>query len=181
MRFRFYLPTLQMAAMLLIVWAPWNPGAHHQDVLANGAEMSTWTLLPPEAIDWAQGVNLPAVAVVTPTEFAIRKSGDLPSSKVRFYGVWLVGLVCWYMVGRLADDLIEWRRTRILPRKHAADLIFALIATPSAALLAIAFQEADPSPQILAPWGVIWLVITGTALLFRVTQEIRQRRKRAVP
>jgi hypothetical protein len=45
----------------------------------------------------------------------------------------------------------------------------------------IAFHEADPSPQVLVPWGVIWLVITVTALLFRVAQEIRQRRKRAVP
>jgi hypothetical protein len=170
-----------MAAMLLIVWAPWNLKAHHMRVVsASGTEISTWTLLPPEAIDWAEGVNLPAVAVVTPTEFAIRKSGDLPSSKVRFYGVWLVGLLCWYMVGRLADDLVEWRRTRTLPRKNAADLTFALIATPSAALLAIAFNEADPSPQISVSWGVIWLVITVTALLFRVAQEIRQRRRRAV-
>ena len=167
--------------MLLIVWAPWNLKAHHMRVVsASGTEISTWTLLPPEAIDWDEGVNLPAVAVVTPAEFAIRKSGDLPSSKVRFYGVWLVGLLCWYMVGRLADDLVEWRRTRTLPRKNAADLTFALIATPSAALLAIAFNEADPSPQISVSWGVIWLVITVTALLFRVAQEIRQRRRRAV-
>jgi hypothetical protein len=171
-----------MAAMLLIVWAPWNPKAHNPGIVSpNGAEMSTGTLLPPEAIDWAQGVNLPAVAVVTPTEFAIRKSGDLPSSKVRFYGVWLVGLLCWYMVGRLADDLIGWRRTRALPRKHPGDLMFALIATPSTALLAIAFSEADPKPQVLALWGMIWLVITVTAFLFRVAQEIRQRRRRAVP
>jgi hypothetical protein len=182
MQFRSWLPKIQTAAMLLIVWSPWNPKAHHVDgVFANGTGISTWTLLPPEAIDWAQGVNLPAVVVVTPLEFATRKSGDLPNSKIRFYGVWLVGLLCWYMVGRFVDDLREWRRTRSLPRKHPADLTFALIATPSAALLEIAFNEADRPPQVLTLWGMVWLVITITALLFRVAQEIRQRRKPAIP
>jgi hypothetical protein len=167
--------------MLLIVWAPWNPQAHQVEVaLGDAAELNAWTLLHPRALEWAQGVNLPAVAVVTPAEFAIRRTGDLPSYKIRFYGVWLVGLLCWYMVGRFVDDLLQWRSTGTLPRKRAADLTFALVATPSAVLLATAFHDANSSPSILAVWSVVWLAITGAMLLFRVTQEIRQRRRRPV-
>lgn len=182
MRFNIFLPVLQMMAMLLIVWAPWSPQAHQLDVLfADGAESKMWALIPgPPAIDWAEGINLPASAVVTPLEFAIRKTHTLPDYKVRFCGLWLVGLLCWYMVGRLIDDVISWRRRRMLPRKNAGDLTFAFIVAPSAALLAIAFNEGDARVPVIAVWGVIWVVIACAALLFRVAQAIQQRRRPAV-
>jgi hypothetical protein len=182
MRFRFWLPVFQTAAMLLIVWAPWAPDTHALDVLlANGKEFRTWVLIPgPSAVEWAEGINLPASAVVTPLEFAVRKSDAPPNYKVRFYGFWLVGLLCWYLVGRFVDELIRWRRTRVLPPKNAVDLAFALIAVPSAALLAGVFTFGDGDKPVLASWGAIWLAITSTALLFRLVQVIRYRRKRAV-
>jgi len=168
--------------MLLILWAPSNPKAHDLDIVfANGVSMKAWTLIPGgNAIDWAEGINLPASAVVTPLEFAIRKPAALPSYKFRFFGVWLIGILCWYMVGRFVGDLLQWRSTRTLPRKNAMDLGFALIATPSAVLLAKALPDAGRSSPILAVWAVIWLGITSADLLFRVAQEIRQRRRPAV-
>jgi hypothetical protein len=171
MRFKFLMPVVQTAAMLLILWAPRNPRAH---------EVDTQLARTPRAIEWAEGINLPASAVVTPAEFAMRKHESLPNMKVRFYGFWLVGLLCWYMVGRFIDDLIRWRRARKLPRKNAGDLAFALIAAPSAALLGIAFNEGNIQSSVLAAWGVIWIAIASAALLFRVAQAIQQRRRPAV-
>jgi hypothetical protein len=182
MRFKFLLPILQTAAMLLILWAPWNPKAHEADVrLANGGATRVATLIPgPDALEWAEGINLPASAIVTPAEFAMRKPDALPNTKLRFYGFWLVGLLCWHMVGRFIDDLVQWRRTRTLPRKHAGDLAFALLAAPSAALLGIAFNEGKIQSYVLAAWGMMWIVVTSAALLFRVAQVIRQRKRPAV-
>ncbi len=182
MRLRVWLPILQTAAMLLILWAPWNPKAHEIVILrADGSNLRIWTLIPgPPALDWATGVNLPALTVATPVEFALRKPDALPNTHVRFYGLWLVGLLCWYMVGRFIDDLLEWRRSGVLPRKHWADLTFALIAFPSAILLADAFVLDRAGSASLAVWSVLWLVVTSLALLFRVVQVIKQRRKPVV-
>jgi hypothetical protein len=172
MRFRLLLPTLQTAAMLVLIWAPWTPGAH------DGRRVKQWTLLPgPDALDWAQGVNLPAAAIAIPVEFAARGTEGLPNFRVRFYGFWLVGLLCWYMVGRFADDLLRWRRERRLPRAHWSDLAFALIAVPSSVLLAGAFTFGDVGVSSLAVWGAVWVAVTFAALMFRLAQVIRYRRK----
>lgn len=179
MRFRLLLPILQTVAMLLTVWGPWNPKAHNVQ-LANGQTSGSAALPDPTAIEWAEGINLPASAVVTPAEFGIRKPDALPNMKVKFYGFWLVGLLCWYMVGRFLDDLIQWRCDKKLPRKNAADLAFALIAAPSAALLGIAFNEGNIQSHVLATWGIIWIAIASAALLVRVAQAIQQRRKPAL-
>lgn len=179
MRFRLLLPILQTAAMLFILWAPWNPKAHEIDlVLRDGREIKGWTLVSGlDSMEWAMGVNLPAAAAVTPLEFAVRESDAPPSSRIRFFGLWLVGLLCWYMVGRFADDLLQWRRSSALPVKHWADLTFALLAVPSAILLAGAFVFDRAEPISLAVWGALWLVVTSCALVFRVAQVIKQRRK----
>jgi hypothetical protein len=180
MQWKYLMPALQTIAMLLLVWSPWNPKAHQDIFLANDREIKTWPLIPgPDAFQWAQGLNLPAVVVVTPLEFAVRKSGALPSFKMTFYGVWLLGLLCWYMVGRFVDDLIRWRRTWTLPRKHTGDLAFALLLAPSAALTGIAFNDKDVEVPVLAAWGIIWIVIASAVLLFRLAQIIQQRKKRA--
>jgi len=175
MRFTSLLPILQSAAMFLTLWAPWNPKAHDAQV---GSEQGI--ILQSEAGEWAEGINLPASAVVTPVEFALRKPDALPNMKVKFYGFWLVGLLCWYMVGRFIDDLVQWRRAKKLPRKNAGDLVFALIAAPSAALLGIAFNEGNSPSRVLATWGIIWIAIAFAALLFRVAQAIQQRKRRTV-
>jgi predicted permease len=181
MRLRVLLPILQTIAMLLIVWAPWNPRAQQIDiVLRDGREIKGWTLISAvQTAEWAMGINLPALTVATPVEFAIRKPDALPNYKVQFFGLWLVGFLCWYMVGRFADDLISWRRNSALPRKHWADLTFALIAFPSAILLAGPFTVDRVGPTSLAVWGVFWLVITTCVLVLRIVQVIKQRRTTA--
>ena len=181
MRFKSFLPIFQTAAMLLILWSPWNPKVHGLVApRANGTVFHIRTLITvSDAFEWAEGINLPASAVVTPVEFAMRQPGALPNMQVRFYGFWLVGLFCWYMAGRFIDDLIRWRRDRKLPRKNAGDLAFALIAAPSAALLGIAFNEDSVQSHVLAGWGMIWIAIASAALLFRVVQVVRQRKRHA--
>lgn len=160
--------------MFLTLWAPWNPKAHDAQL---GTEQGI--ILRSDAFEWAEGINLPASAVITPVEFALRKSDALPNMKVKFYGFWLAGLLCWYMVGRFIDDLIQWRRAKKLPRKSTADLAFAFLAAPSAALLGIAFNTGNVQSQVLARWGIIWIALASAALLFRVAQAIQQRRKPA--
>src|SRR5882672_9514706 len=107
MRFKSLLPILQTVAMLLILWAPWTAREH---------EFAMRLTHRPAAIEWAEAINLPASAVVTPAEFAIRKPDALSNITVKFYGFWIVGLLCWCMVGRFIDDLIQWRRAKTLPR-----------------------------------------------------------------
>ena len=179
MRFRFVLPALQMVAMLLIVWATWAPGAHEVRLVpSNGTEPQSWMLVPsPIAVEWAEAINLPSAAIVIPAEFGLRGADAVPNYKLRLYGFWIVGLLCWYMVGRFVDDLVQWRRRRALPRKNPGDLTFALLAVPSALLLGGVFLFGDSNSRVLAAWSAIWIVITGSALVFRVAQVIQQRRK----
>jgi len=172
MRFKSLLPILQSAAMFLTLWAPWNPKAHDAQV---GSEQGI--ILQSEAGEWAEGINLPASAIVTPAEFAIRKPDALPNLKVKFCGFWLLGFVCWYMVGRFFDDLIQWRRARHLPRKNAVDVAFALIAAPSAALLASVPFSGVAKDSVLFAWRALWIIVTGSALLFRFAQFFRENFK----
>jgi len=129
----------------------------------------------------AQDERREAYHVTTPIEFAFRKPDALPSYKIQFFSLWLVGLLCWYMVGRFVDDLIQWRRSGALPRKHWGDLMFALIAFPSAILLAGAFTfdrvGRDRAATSLAVSSSLWLVLTAAAFVFRVVQVIKQRRR----
>jgi hypothetical protein len=179
MRARLWLPLIQMVAMLLILWAPWAPQTHQLQIkMTSGAELRTWTLIPgANALAWAEGMNLPAAAVVTAIEFAIRRGGDYRNVKVMFFGLWVLGLLCWYMVGRFVDDLGRWQRRGELPPKHGGDLAFALVALPSAALLALAFTIGGVDSPVIAAWGPLWVVAITAALLFRVMQFIRQHRR----
>jgi hypothetical protein len=150
--------------MLLIILAP----------AARGAQ----GLNPgPTALEWAEGINLPSAAIVIPLEFGLRGADSLPNYKIRFYGFWIVGLLCWYMAGRFADDNVQWRRSEALPKKHPGDLAFALLAFPSALLLGGVFLLGDSTSTVLAAWSAIWILITCSALIFRVAQVILQRRK----
>jgi hypothetical protein len=180
MRFSSLLPLLQTIAILLILWAPWTPHAHEIDViLRDGAKVKAWSLIPgPVAVEWAEAINLPAAAIVTPVEFALRKSDGLLNYKVRFYGLWIVGLLCWYMVGRFLDDLLRWRRTGALPTKHPGDLAFALLVVPSTILLGSVFVFDGADSRVLAVWSILWLAVAALTLAFRLLQVIRQRRRR---
>jgi hypothetical protein len=182
MRFRLWLPLLQTIAMLLITWAPWSPEAHRLTVgLPGERQISAWTLVPrPNIIDpfdFSEGINLPAAAVVVPIEFAARQGGSWMNTNFRFFGFWIAGLLCWYMAGRFVDDVIDWRRSRLLPRKNSSDIAFALLAVPSSILLASVFLFSGGASRILVVASAVWLVLSAAALIFRLAQIIAQRRK----
>src|SRR5437879_2774154 len=145
MHFRFVLPAVQIAAMLLLLWAPWARGA---PVLNPG----------PTALEWAEGINLPSAAIAIPLEFGLREANALPNHKIRFYGFWIGGLLCWYMAGRCVDDIVQWRLRRMLPRKKSGDLTFALLAVPSALLLGGVFLFGDSNAPVLAAWSAVWIL-----------------------
>lgn len=174
MRFRLSLPLLQSITLLLVLWAPWVPHGH-EVVRSNGRAYSGSPLsVTPYASEWAYGINLPALAVVAPVEFAIRRQEQLPSTRVRFYGLWLVGLLCWYMLGRFLDDVRWWRQNRALPPKNWRDLTFAFLAFPSALLLGTAFLASFNEERFLASWGIVWIAIASLALAFRSWQSFQQ-------
>jgi hypothetical protein len=161
---------VQTVAMLLLVGA-WRGRSAHK--LSATPENSA-------VMQWAVGINLPAVAVVAPLEFAVRESGGAPNSKVRFFGYWLVGALCWYMTGRFADDVAHWRKLRVLARASRADLAFSLIAFPSAILLAAAFGFAGAESRVISLWAILWIAVTSSDLLFRTAQLIKHRRRMTV-
>ena len=70
-------------------------------------------------------------------------------------------------------------RARILPPKNASDLMFAFIALPSSIMLAVAFPLGSIGAPVTAAWGPVWIALTGIALIFRVAQAIKYRRRRA--
>lgn len=182
MRFRLWLPVLQSIAMLLITWAPWSPEAHRLTIVRpEERKISTWTVVPRPNIvdpfDFAEGINLPAAAVVVPIEFAARQGGSWMNTNFRFFGFWIGGLLCWYMAGRFVDDVMQWRRSRVLPTKHSIDIAFALLALPSSILLASVCLFSGPASRVLAVASAFWLAMSGAALIFRLVQIIAQRRK----
>lgn len=180
MRFRLCLPVLQIVAMALILWSPWTRSVHQLDVtVANGPQLKTRPLIAgPNALDWAQGINLPTATVVTPAEFVLRNGSAWRNSNVIFFGLWIVGLLCWYMVGRVIDDLVQWGRSQVLPSKHAIDLMFAFLALPASIMMAVAFPLGTAGAPVTSAAGPLWIAVTSIALVLRVAQAIRYRRRR---
>ena len=92
-----------------------------------------------------------------------------------FFGLWIVGLLCWYMIGKFVDDLLQWRKEHELPQRRFSDLIFAIVAAPSAILIALAFTIGGGGPAVIVGWGPIWTLATCAALVFRFRQFLRKR------
>jgi hypothetical protein len=177
MRFRFVLPLLQIAATLLVLWLPWAPGAHELNANLNVGGNKTWVLVTPAAIDWSDGMNLPAMTIVKPVLGTIQGKLLGRYAATEFFAFSLVGLFCWYLLGRFADDIAQWGRDKALPHLGGGDLAFALLLAPSAALPACAFLFESGAGSVLAAWSLAWLVIASATLLFRVAQSIRQWHK----
>lgn len=179
MRFSLGLPLLQTIAMIIILWAPWSPGAHRIDIiLRDGREIKGWKLVPePEthAIAWAQGVNLPALPAEIPIDLAAERFQHLPELKLRFFSFWFFGLLTWYMIGRIGEDVVTWRQNAP-PSPRLVDLLFAietfLLALPS--FLILTFDRSG-APPILTVWSTIWLAIASAALTVRLLQRVHYR------
>jgi hypothetical protein len=178
MRFRIFLPVAQTVAMLSMMWLPLNHGARFVLRASDGMESTIQARGPgPRAMEWAQGINLPAVTVVTPFEYAVRQAQGLPNYRIQFFGCWLIGLLCWYMAGGFADEIVRCRQTRLLERPPRGGLAFALIALPSTILMAAAFGLKGAESRVISRWAIVWLVITFADFGFRLAQLIRHRRR----
>lgn len=165
--------------MALVLWSPWSQNVMNQRFEARtGGEAKYLAVVRlPIAVDWAQGLNLPAVTVVSPVEFALRDREAWRNWTVMLFGLWGTGLLCWYMVGRVIDDLMQWRRLRVLPPKHGGDLLFAFLALPGSILIAAAYPLGNPEAVVTAVWGPVWITLSAVAFIFRVYQFIKLRRR----
>ena len=174
-----WLPIAQTIAMLSLTWSSLSHGPSKFVLRAPDGMEPTIRMhhAVPRALEWAQGINLPAVTVVTPLEFAFRRTQGLPNYRIQFYGCWLIGLLCWYMTGRFADEIVRWRKMRVLERAPRAGLVFALIALPSTILMAAAFGLSGQQSRVISAWAIVWLLITSADFVFRVAQLIRHRRR----
>lgn len=179
MRLSLGLPLLQTIAMIVIVWAPWSPQTHKFDiVLQDGREIQGWSLLPgPDAILWAQGINLPAFVVEIPIDLTCERFEHLPELKLRFFSFWIFGILSWYMIGRVAEDMLKWRQTGLPPTRRF-DVLFAVeacvVAIPSFLLLVL--DQSKENLRILTAWSAIWVVLASAALSLRLLQKARQRK-----
>ena len=167
---------LQTVVMVLVLWAPWTPHAHEIDVLVDGTEVKTWALIAgPDSLDLAKAVNLPAGLVVSSVDLLVRNGRGFPNHRVMFFGLWGLGLVCWWMVGRFVDDVRQWRSRGELPPRRLADLLFGLIAVPSAIFLTLVYTIDGAGPRVLMAAGPIWVVVTYAGLWFRFKPFLRPR------
>ena len=182
MRFSLGLPLLQTIAMIFILWAPWSPETHKFDiVLQDGREIRGWSVLPgpdQDTLAWAQGINLPALLAEIPIDLACEKFQQLPELKLRFFSFWLFGILSWYMVGRVGEDILKWRQNA-LPPPRWVDLLFAVeafvMAVPSFLILALDHSRNDF--RVLAAWSAIWVVLASVVLGLRLFQRAKAKRR----
>jgi hypothetical protein len=82
--------------------------------------------------EFATGVNFPATLIVQPIlllkwEYSNDQHDWLHDTLWRSVGFTIVGVLVWFFVGRLFDDMIEWHRARAWPARHISDLLFAIV------------------------------------------------------
>jgi hypothetical protein len=189
MRFRFVLPVVELYASLLILWAPWVPGAHKLDItLRDGREFKGYTILPNpvvfDATRWAQALNLPAILAEIPVDLvtdAVRKEPSIPDPRMRFFLFATLGVGIWYFLGRFMEDLLHLSHTGLLLRPRLMDTIFAVEATIVALLAFLAALFGGPDDLLLAWSSGIWWVLASGVLTLRLAQFVRYRKRPATP
>ena len=185
MRLSLGLPVLQTIAMMLILWAPWAPEAHKFDlVLRDGREIRGWSLLPGPDQDtflWAEGINLPALLAVIPIDLANERFAHLPKQNLRFFSIWFFGSLAWYMIGRVGEDILKWRKSG-LPSLRWVDLLFAgeafLLALPL--FLALVLDHSKDDVRVLTVCSGIWVVLASGALSLRLLQKAKARHSKVL-
>jgi len=149
-------------------------------VLQDGREIHGWSLLPgpdQDTILWAQGINLPALLSEIPIDLTCERFEQLPELKLRFFSFWFFGILSWYMIGRVGEDILKWRQTG-LPPSRRFDFLFAVeafvLAVPSFLLLVL--DRSKENLRVLTAWSAIWVVLASGALSLRLLQKARQTR-----
>ena len=186
MRLSLGLPLLQTIAMMVILWAPWSADTHKIDiVLQDGREIHGWSVLPgPEqnTLAWAQGINLPALLSEIPIDFTCEKLPKFPELKLRFFNFWFFGILSWFMVGRVGEDILKWRKDAF-PTLRWWDLLFAIeafvFAVPSFVILTLDHSGNDF--RVLTAWSAVWAVLASFALGLRLFQRAKAKRASILP
>src|SRR5258708_3960545 len=181
MRLSLGLPVLQTIAMMVIVWAPWAPQTHKFGyALEGGREIRGWSVLPgpdQDTIAWAQGINLPGLLAEIHIDLACERFEPLPELKLRFFSFWFFGILSWYMIGRVGEDILKWRQTG-LPLSRRFDFLFAVeafvLAVPS--FLVLVLDRSKENFRVLTVWSAIWAILASGALSLRLLQKARQRK-----
>ena len=125
---------------------------------------------------WAQGINLPALLAEIPIDLTCERFEQLPELKIRFFSFWFFGILSWYMIGRVAEDILKWRQTS-LPALRRFDLLFAVEAFVLAILsfLLLVLGQSKDNVRVLTAWSAIWVVLASAALSLRLFQKARQK------
>jgi hypothetical protein len=182
MRLSLGLPLLQTIVMILILWAP---ATHKFDiVLRDGREIRGWSVLPgpdQDTIAWAQGMNLPALPAEIPIDLACERFAHLPELNLRFFSFWFFGSLTWYLIGRVGEDILKWRKSG-LPSSRWFDLLFAveafLLAVPL--FLALVFDHSKEDFRVLTVWSGILVVLASGALSVRLLQKAKARHRKVL-
>jgi len=129
------------------------------------------------SILWAQGVNLPALLAEIPIDLTCEKFKQLPELKLRFFSFWFFGILSWYMIGRVGEDILKWRQTG-LPPPRRFDFVFAVEAFVLAvsSFLLLVLDQSKENLRVLTVWSAIWVVLASGALSLRLLQKARQRK-----
>jgi hypothetical protein len=112
-----------------------------------------------------------------PIDLACERLEPLPELKLRFFSFWFFGILSWYMMGRVGEDILKWRQTG-LPLSRRFDFLFAVeafvLAVPS--FLVLVFDRSKDNSRVLTVWSAIWAILASGALGLRLLQKARQRK-----
>jgi hypothetical protein len=199
MRFRYLLPSLDLALSVAFVLIPLSrclPYYRLRD--ADGRELingSPFDVCVGNSSVFAMELNLPAASVVLPAlslkwDYSNDQHDWFHDLAWRSVGFTIVGVVVWFFVGRVLDDLIERRRAGALPGSHIPDLIFAVVTAVYMTLVVVTaiymtLVSTQPGRSqglgnawLFVIWPVFWVLIGYLSLAMRIVQMIKRKNKR---
>jgi hypothetical protein len=123
MRFRYLFPVLELALSVALVFIPASRCLPYYRLIGSDGREVTSVEGPPfdtcmaNSEEFATGVNFPATLIVQPIlllkwEYSNDQHDWLHDTLWRSVGFTIVGVLVWFFVGRLFDDMIEWHRAR---------------------------------------------------------------------
>jgi hypothetical protein len=193
MRLRYLLPAVEITVSVAFVFVPlWRylpsyrlKGPDGREIVCHFDCPTLPSLYRIDPVTFAWEVNRPAVVLVLSILSATwdysQDGHDYFHDPVwRGVGLALSGIIVWFFVGRFFDDLIMWRRTKVLQRIRILDLIFALNTSVVATVTAIgtlAFQGTQlyDLPWFIF-WSMFWILVGYSGVTMRILQVIQTRR-----
>jgi hypothetical protein len=199
-RFRYLLPSLELALSVVFVLIPLSrclPYYRLRDADGRelrGTEGSPFDVCIGTSSEFAMELNLPAASVVLPTlslkwDYSNDQHDWFHDLAWRSVGFTIAGVVVWFFVGRVLDDLIEWRRAGALPGSHIPDLIFAVVTAGymtlgvvTAAYMTLVSTQPGRSQGLgnawlFVIWPVFWVLIGYLSLAMCIVQMVKSKKQ----